>query len=131
MNSASKGQQGGAEVAAASADLIDVLRRFHYGEPGAAARTTAPQGGILPALLHPYRDASKIRYQYPLYLGPVHGTDAALVVLPLTEHLAESVRDFAPGDDDARILKDNLPWLERYLRQQLHQPIVHNPDQWD
>ena len=122
MNSASKGQQGAAEVTAASAELIDVLRRFHYGEPGAAAQTTAPQDGILPALLNPYRDASTIRYQYPLYLGPVDGEEDSLIVVPLTEHLAESIREFAPGQDDARILKDNLPWLERYLRQKLQGP---------
>ena len=66
MNSATKGTQGEDEVDRAQApiraDLIDVLRRFHYGEPGAAAQTTVPQGGILPALLDPYRDASTVRY---------------------------------------------------------------------
>ena len=126
MNSASKGKQGAVQATPAEAparsDLIDVLRRFHYGEPGAAAQTTLPQDGILPALLNPYRDASAIRYQYPLYLVPVDCEEGSVLAKPLTEHLAESVRGFAPADEDARILKDNLPWLERYLRQQLQDP---------
>ena len=103
----------------ASADMIDVLRRFHYGEPAAATRTTLPGTTVLPALLNSYRDASAIRYQYPLYLVPPDGTTGALLAKPLSEHLIESLDSLAPGAEDARILKDNLPWIERYLRQQL------------
>ena len=126
MNSASKGKQGAVAATPAEApahsDLIDVLRRFHYGEPGAATQTTTPKDGILPALLNPYRDASTIRYQYPLYLAPVDCEESSVLAKPLTEHLAESVRAFAPAEEDARILKDNLPWLERYLREHLKGP---------
>ena len=39
---------------------VNVLRRFHYGEPAAAAMTTLPGETILPALLNPYRDASAV-----------------------------------------------------------------------
>jgi hypothetical protein len=95
---------------------IDVLRRFHFGEPAAAAATSLPGDAILPALLNPYRDASAIRYQYPLYLSPPGG-DGPLATA-LTEFLRNSFESFAPGEA-AKILKDNLPWLERYLRQQL------------
>jgi ferredoxin len=98
---------------------IEVLRRFHYGEPGAAAATTLPGETILPALLNPYRDASAIRYQYPLYLVPPGG-DGPLATA-LTEYLRDSIESFAPGEA-AKILKDNLPWLERNLRQQLSGP---------
>ncbi|MGI9249272.1 MAG: ferredoxin, partial [Woeseiaceae bacterium] len=98
-------------------DVIELLRRFHYGEPGAAARATLPTGSVLPALLNPYRDASAIRYQYPLYLGPPDGTK--LLARPVSEHLVDSVDAFALGAEDARILRDNLPWIERYLREAL------------
>jgi hypothetical protein len=98
-------------------DAIDVLRRFHYGEPAAAARTTLPGGTILPALLNPYRDASTIRYQYPLYLIPPDNETSTVLAKPLSEHLSDSLDEFALGAEDARILKDNLPWIERFLRQ--------------
>lgn len=101
------------------ANLLSLLRRFHYGEPSAAAATEAPRGAILPALLHPYRDASSIRYEYPLYLAPTSAGADEPIALALTEHLATSVEAFAPGEDNAKILKDNLPWLERYFREAL------------
>jgi len=103
----------------AGTDVINVLRRFHYGEPAAAASTTLPQGEVLPALLNPYRDATTIRYQYPLYLPPPGAADAAALATPVAEYLAESLNKFAPGPEESRILKDNLPWIERYIRQKL------------
>ena len=70
MNSVMEGKQGESGMTVTEQDNskidIDVLRRFHYGEPGAAAATRLPGDTILPALLNPYRDASAIRYQYPL-----------------------------------------------------------------
>jgi len=103
---------------------IDLLRRFHYGEPAAAENTTLPSGTVLPALLNAYRDASAIRYQYPLYLIPPDGAAQpelqSVLAKPASEYLVESLEALAPGADDARILKDNLPWIERYLRQNLN-----------
>jgi ferredoxin len=101
------------------ADLVNVLRRFHYGEPAAAERMTLPAATVLPALLNPYRDASAIRYQYPLYLAPPDGTEDVVLAQSVSEFFSGSVQKFALGDDDARILKDNLPWIERYVRQAL------------
>jgi ferredoxin len=102
-------------------DVIDLLRRFHYGEPAAAASTTQPEGAVLPALLNAYRDASAIRYQYPLYLVPPDGTTTqSIVAKPVSEYFSDSLEELAPDADDARILKDNLPWIERYFRQELN-----------
>ncbi len=101
----------------ADADVIALLRRFHHGEPTAAAHTTLPEGAVLPALLNAYRDASAIRYQYPLYLNPPDST--AVLARPVSEHLIDSLDAFALGAEDARILRDNLPWIERYLREKL------------
>ena len=100
-------------------NLLGLLRRFHYGEPAAAAETETPAGGILPALLHPYRDSATIRYEYPLYLAPTDAGADTPAAVALTDHLATSVEAFAPGEDSAKILKDNLPWLERYFREAL------------
>jgi ferredoxin len=98
---------------------MNLLRRFHFGEPTAAAETRQPNGAVLPALLNAYRDASAIRYQYPLYLVPPGGERSPLLAKPVSEHLRDSLESFAPADENARILKDNLPWIERYLRQNL------------
>ena len=103
-------------------NAIDVLRRFHYGEPAASASTTVPDGTILPALLNPYRDASVIRYQYPLYLAPLDGAHDEALARPAGEHLRDALNELAPGDDDARILKDNIAWIERYIRKALADP---------
>ena len=119
MDSAAESKQPGAEDGAA---VINLLRRFHYGEPAAAESTAAPAGAILPALLNPYRDSSAIRYQYPLYLVPRGEDAAAAIARPLSEHLTASIESFAPGAEQSKILKDNLPWLERYLRRKLTGP---------
>lgn len=103
-------------------NAIDLLRHFHYGEPVATANTDKPTGAVLPALLNPYRDASAIRYQYPLYLAPPDGTDQEMLAKPAGEHLLDFLEALAPGEDDARILKDNLPWIDRYIRQKLAEP---------
>ncbi len=104
-------------IDAAEVDTIDLLRRFHFGEPAAGTATVPLQGAVLPALLNAYRDASAIRYCYPLYLAPPGATTE--IATPLSEHLAESLDAFAAGKDEARILRDNLPWLERELRRNL------------
>ena len=104
------------------ANVIDVLRRFHYGEPVATANTTKPAGAVLPALLNPYRDASGIRYQYPLYLAPPDGAEPETLAKPASEHLLDSLEALTLSDNDARILKDNLPWIDRYIRQKLQDP---------
>jgi len=126
MNSVTEKKENEADTgeseAVDGASVIDMLRRFHYGEPAATANTTKPAGGILPALLNPYRDASAIRYQYPLYLAPPDGTDQAMLAKPAAEHLFDSLEELTLGENDARILKDNLPWIERYIRQQLQDP---------
>ncbi len=101
------------------AESISLLRRFHYGEPAAAENTTPPAATVLPALLDAYRDATAIRYQYPLYLLPTSDQSAAAIARPVSEHFADALETFAPGADEARILRDNLPWIERYLKQVL------------
>jgi ferredoxin len=123
MNSVTDNKQDVVAIAGtengAGADVVDLLRRFHYGEPGASARTTLPAGAVLPALLNPYRDASAIRYQYPLYLIPPDGAAGSALAKPVSEHLVDSLGAFALDAEDARILRDNLPWIERYLRHKL------------
>jgi hypothetical protein len=100
-------------------DPVGLLRRFHFGEPAAAGQTAMPDASVLPALLNDYRDASVIRYQYPLYLAPAGGGETTDLARPVSEHFATAIEAFALGTDDARILRDNLPWIERFLKEAL------------
>ncbi len=123
MNSATDNKEGArAADPSPAASIINQLRRFHYGEPRAAGETEKPDATILPALLNPYRDASAIRYQYPVYMAPPGQATDETLVRALADHLAESLEAFALGPDSARILRDNLAWLERYLRRKLTGP---------
>ena len=85
MDSAAESKQP--DVADGAA-MINLLRRFHFGEPAAAESTAVPAGAILPALLNPYRDTSAIRYQYPLYLVPRAADGDTELARPLSEHLS-------------------------------------------
>ncbi len=100
-------------------EVIATLRRFHLDEPSAAEQTLRVTETLLPALLNPYRDISTIRYQYPLYLYSPQSADDHQLAKPVSEFLRDSVEAFASGEGAARILKDNLPWIERYLREEL------------
>ncbi|KOR33332.1 hypothetical protein TI05_01620, partial [Achromatium sp. WMS3] len=108
--------------AKASRELLFTLRHFHLGDPGAGTKLEVPNTELLPALLNPYRDTSRLRYDYPLVLLPA--TDghrkATELAIPLTEWLQDAVLAFAPNDG-ARILKDHLPWLEHHIRTTLDQ----------
>ena len=123
MNPVTENKQDASDMAGPEGnvgeDIIDLLRRFHFGEPVAAEQTAKPAGAMLPALLNPYRDASAIRYQYPLYLVPPDGATDEKLAKPVSEHFSDSLHAFAPEAEDARILKDNVAWIERFLRQKL------------
>ncbi|OOZ39417.1 pyruvate decarboxylase [Solemya pervernicosa gill symbiont] len=107
----------------ASRDILRTLRHFHLGNPSAREALEAVAEDQLPALLAPFRNASKLRYDYPLFLFPP-GENAELsgaddLAKPVGQCLQETVLSFAPSAEAARILKDNLPWIERFLREKL------------
>ena len=95
-------------------DSINLLRRFHLGEPGASASTQSPDQTYLPLLLNGFRNLRRFRYEYPLLLLP--DTSGELLARPLDEFL-QGVLPEAEGS--ARMLKDNITWLETYIRDQI------------
>jgi ferredoxin len=107
----------------ATKQIMHTLRHFHLGNPSVQGQVQRVAGDFLPALLEPYRDVSRLRYDYPLFLFDAELSEAnpspGQLVRPIAEVLGESVASFAPAEESARILKDNLPWLERELRQKL------------
>ncbi|MEN8170826.1 MAG: ferredoxin [Pseudomonadota bacterium] len=107
----------------ATQQIMHTLRHFHLGNPSVRDAVQRVGSDFLPALLEPYRDVSRLRYDYPLFLFDAAQSEAnpnpEQQAKPIAEVLGETVASFAPGGDSARILKDNLPWLERELRQKL------------
>ncbi|MES9932200.1 MAG: ferredoxin [Candidatus Sedimenticola sp. PURPLELP] len=127
--------QSAIKDADSSKETMHNLRHFHLGNPKVREQIEPVSGECLPALLDPFRDASRLRFEYPLYLRtPAADTTEikpADLALPLSRFLRETVEGFAPDEESARILKDNLPWIERYLRQQTEgsegQDVVEGP----
>lgn len=102
--------------------IMRTLRHFHLGDPAASETLEALNKNYLPALLNPYRDASRLRYDYPLFLFPpqtsAHSPEQ--IAKPLVQFFQGIVAAFAPGENAARILKDNISWLERDIRERIN-----------
>ena len=96
---------------------MHAVRSWHRGEPGSGEGLARPESDFVPALMHVYGDASRIRHEYPLFLFPPATTPDERQCLPLSELLRVMVEGFAAGEEEARILKDNLPRLERRVRE--------------
>lgn len=109
--------------AKATRELLFTLRHFHLGDPSASEQLDRVGHDCLPVLLDPFRDTSRLRYDYPLFLFPPADGDGHLqadaLVLRLADWLEQAVREFAPDADAARILKHHQPWIEHHLREQL------------
>ncbi|MCB1870155.1 MAG: ferredoxin [Gammaproteobacteria bacterium] len=108
--------------AKATRELMFTLRHFHLGDPAAGGRLAKVGDDLLPALLNPYRDSSKLRYNYPLFLAP-HSSEKQLPdeesVQAIDRWLQNATAEFAPAKESARILKDHLPWLGHRMRGKL------------
>ncbi len=99
------------------------VRRFHVSGPESDYGDTIGDD-FLPALLHPFRDKNKIRTSYPLFLFPPGQVQDDRLTRPVNRYLMEVVESFAPQEEQARILKDNLKRIERFLRKALEgQPL--------
>ncbi len=98
-------------------ELLTEIRRFCLSEPDAGASLTRPDQRWLPAALYPYRNQQAIRQDYPLFLS--RNDDGSPSCLSIMDLLFNTVADFAPEADAAKVLKDNLARLEVELRSQL------------
>jgi len=103
--------------AKATRELMFTLRHFHLGEPAAKERLEQVGTDFLPALLDPFRDASRLRYNYPLLLLPAAVENDQQQPEQMARPLSEWLQEAAEGT--ARVLQDNLGWLEHRLRKDL------------
>ncbi len=120
--------------AKATRELMFTLRHFHLGDPAARRQLDALGDDWLPALLDPFRDSTRLRYDYPLFLYPPAAgdgdQDARNLIRSIGRWMTEAVAGFAPGEQEARILKDHIPWLEHHLRDSLREhegPVLAVP----
>jgi ferredoxin len=100
--------------------VMQGLRAFHIqgtrpGDSGSAESTAA-----LPALLHPYRDLSRVRYEFPVLLN---GTGSGAAVRPLTDVIDEVIGAAAEPDDSGQQLRHAVLRLEAAMRS-----LVENHD---
>jgi len=96
-------------------DTITLLRRYHLGDPDAARTSQEAGADLLPALLDVYRGRAGIRYEYPLFLRSAESDSDAPLAESISAFFSRSVESFAAGPESARMLRDNLPRLERFV----------------
>jgi len=116
--------------AEATKDILHTLRHFHLGNPAVREQLEQMEDGYLPALLDAYRDTSRLRYDYPLFLYPPGENDGEELVKPLGRFLTELAEQVAPGENAGRMLKDNLLRLEQAVRlalQDTDAPVAAGP----
>lgn len=107
---------------------IRELRRFHVTGP--EAQEAESGWDYLPALMFLFRDPSRVRTKYPLFLYPPAEADPQNLFDGLGVWLLGAVGGFAPGADQARILKDNIARLELQVRRVLGnelEPVLAQP----
>lgn len=102
----------------ANGDAIPALRRFHLTGRGSSDLP----GGLLPALLHPYRDPSGVRDGYPVFV-PTPETERdrdarTTAVVTLTELLRRASADAFEGTE-GKVLTDNIDRLELAVRRDM------------
>jgi len=98
---------------------LQLLRRFHLGGPTEPSELGRVGDEIVPALLAPFQDTSKIRYEFPLLLFPAGDWEQERLAVSLGDFAKEVISGFAPSTDQARILKDNLDRLEKFVKEAL------------
>ncbi|MBF0280176.1 MAG: hypothetical protein HQM13_20420 [SAR324 cluster bacterium] len=103
-----------------------VRQFFRTGEEGGIGKLYH-QPDVYPALLAPYRDMSKIRYDYPLWIADPNEPLEESSFQSLSELLAESMESAAPEPNQSKELKDNLPRLEKIIRSQLSSSGSRHP----
>jgi ferredoxin len=104
---------------------IRELRRFHVVGPESQERPR--EFDFLPALMFLFRDPSKVRTKYPLYVYPSSAADPQNLFDGIGVWLERAVRSFAPEPGGARILEDNLPRLELHIRRAVGNDVEPQP----
>ncbi len=92
---------------------------FRSGKGGGFSEDTL--ASHYPALLSPFRHQEYVQQYFPCWIADTESPagEEGRLFSGLQELLAEAVERIAPGENDARILKDNLLRLEGIIRRKL------------
>ena len=91
------------------------LRAFFRSGKGGHLPMDADGAHCYPALLAPYRSRPHMERNFPLWMEEAEGGQT----MPLHELLTERIARSAPGEGDAKILKDNRLRLEVIVREKV------------
>ncbi len=94
------------------ARTLGTIRRFHVGASSPDDAATRAPAELLPALLFPFRDPSRVRDEFPLFVAAAP-TSSDPVCTPLPDLLTAAL---AARGGEARILTDNRKRIERIVR---------------
>lgn len=94
------------------------MRSFYREGQGGGILGSDKQPVLYPALLSPYRDMRRVRFDYPVWIADESNAEGD-VVISLTRLLEKAVVTFAPAPQDAKILKDNMARLEMIVRENM------------
>ncbi len=92
---------------------LEALRRFHFATTGVAGSSSQIPSDFVPALLAPVLGAGRVSGDFPLFLSSLDSDGGTAQAAG--DWLEEAMQRCAPGDNDCRLLKDNLKRLERQV----------------
>jgi len=97
------------------------LRAFYRSGKGGGLPAKGDKLPAYPALLAPFRDRGYVQGGFPCWAADAEaeGAPAGGLFYALPDLLEQAVRQFAPQEGQARILKDNLLRLEAIIRSKL------------
>ncbi len=100
--------------------VFQTLLAFHVNGQRPEGAGDGGARSPLPALLHPYRELSRVRHEFPVVLN---GSDSGAAVRPLTQVIDEVIASAADEGDDGQRLRHAVLRLESAMRS-----LVENHD---
>ena len=87
-----------------------------YFEKDESAVYEQPPVSVGSALLAPYENMRGVSYDYPLWIAEKSDNIPDGLFMPVAELLRGALKAFAPENNQAKTLRDNIPRIEMYLR---------------
>jgi len=112
-----------------SAELQELISFHLTGKRDTTQATGLTDADLVPAVLAPYRDLSRLRYDYPLIL--VDGAETPAFVDTLSGVINRLLRAIAPEGNAGEQLRQHVLRLERRMRElATEKPGQHLSDLW-
>ncbi|MFC1744307.1 hypothetical protein ACFL35_09960 [Candidatus Riflebacteria bacterium] len=99
--------------------FLQEARNFFMTGKGGGIGNLLSGPTVIPARLAPYRERSFPGYDFPLWVPDPGPKLPSPLFLPLSNLFTSTIFGFAPGADEASLLKENLPLIENIIRKNL------------